>query len=98
MAEGLEVGAPAAVGHCKGLGMSCAGEVFAVDNPVELLPEGSHWGDLGKPQGNHFGLVGQGAFAPALWPTGWVALSSSVGSSSSNCCSSPHCLPHSGGC
>ena len=96
MAEGLEVEV-LAVGLHKGLGMSCAGEVFAVGNPVEL-PEGSHWGDLGKLQGNHFGLVGQGASAPALWPTGSVALSSLAGWSSSNCCFSPHCLPHSGGC
>ena len=92
------MGALAAVGHCKGQGMSYAEEVFAVDNPVELLPEGSHWGDLDKRQGNHFGLVGQGAFAPALWPTGWVALFSLAGWSSSNCYSSPHCLPHCGGC
>ena len=74
--EGLEV-VVLVVDHCKGLGMSCAGGVFAVDNPVEH-PEENHLGDPDKLPGSHFGL-GQVAFAPALWLTGWVALFSLVG-------------------
>ena len=70
--EGLEV-VVLVVGHCKGLGMSCAGGVFAVDNPEE-----NHLGDPDKLPGSHSGL-GQVAFAPALWLTGWVALFSLVG-------------------
>ena len=71
--EGWEVAALVVVDHCKGLGMSCAGGVFAVGNPVED-PEENHWGDPDKLQGNHFELVGQVASAPALWPAGLVAL------------------------
>ena len=70
--EGLEV-VVLVVDRCKGLGMSCAGGVFAVDNPEE-----NHLGDPDKLPGSHSGL-GQVAFAPALWLTGWVALFSLVG-------------------